>query len=550
MSLIVPHYFQREANEAVFQYFAEYGGRIDEFGVPIPANPLVALPTGTGKSIVIADILKYVFQVAPSSRVMMLTDVKELVEQNKDALLELWPNAPVGVYSAGLKRKEIGAPILYGSVQSVVKKIEHFGKVDLVLIDEAHMIPPGAAGIYHKVFEALRKINPWVRFIGFTATKYRMGQGLLTDDGLFTKIVYDLTTMEAFNRLVAEGFLSPLITKRTSVRMDVSKLRISGTDYSKSSLDELDKNEVTWAALQEAYQYGFDRNSWIVFCSGVSHAEHAAAMLNYMGVPAAAIHAELEGTERDDRIKAFKRGELRALTNNNVLTKGFNHKPVDFIICLRPTISVPLWVQMMGRGTRPSEETGKINCLAMDFAGNTDTLGAINNPRIPNRKGEGGGPPPVKYCEDDNTIEKNGCGMYAHISARYCSYCSNEFIFETHIEHNASEKDLLETDDPIIEYHDVISVIYNYHHKNNSLPTMRVDYMCGKEKFTEFVAFEHSGARYRAAEWWRQRTSVDFPSTTAEALNKLSELRTPKTLKVHMNAGKHPAILGVEYAQA
>lgn len=549
--IIQDRYYQTEAIEAPFTYWQEVGGRLDEFGVPTPANPLIALPTGTGKSIVIAKTFKRIFDVAPSSRVMMLTHVKELVEQNKNALLRHWPNAPVGVYSASLKRKEIGAPLTYGNVQSVVKHVEKFGRIDIVGIDECHLIPPGDSGIYHRTFEALRKINPWVRFVGYTATKYRMGQGLLTDDGLFTKIVYDQTTMEAFNRLVAEGYLSPLITKRTSVRMDISKLKITKEgDYSKASLEALDKNEVTWAALQEALQYGYDRNSWLIFCSGVSHAEHAAAMLNYMGIPAAAVHSDLEGSERDDRIKDFKAGKLRALTNNNILTTGFDHPPIDFIVCLRPTISVPLWVQMMGRGTRPSEETGKINCLAMDFAGNTDTLGAINNPRIPNRKGEGGGPAPVKYCQDDNTIEGNGCGMYAHISARYCGYCQNEFIFETHIEHNASDKDLLETDEPVIEYHDVISVIYNYHTKNNSLPTMRVDYMCGKHKFTEFVAFEHAGARYRAAEWWRQRTAVDFPDTTAKALELLSELRTPKTLKVHMNAGKYPAILGVEYATA
>lgn len=552
-----PRYYQTEAEEATFQFFAEYGGRVDEFGIPIPANPLIALPTGTGKSVVIANTLKRIFDMAPRSRVMMLTHVKELVEQNKEALLRVWPNAPVGVYSASLKKKVMGAPITFGNVQSVVRKIKEFGHIDIVFIDEAHLVPPGTEGIYHRVFDALRKINPWVRFIGYTATKFRMGQGLLTDDGLFTKIAYDLTTMEAFNRLVAEEFLSPLITKRTSVRLDVKGVGKSHGDYKESELQAaVDKNEVTWAALQEALQFGYNRNSWLVFCSGVAHAEHAADMLNYMGIPAAAIHAELAPDERDRRIAAFKSGELRALTNNNILTTGFDYPPIDFIICLRPTISVPLWVQMMGRGTRPSPDTGKENCLAMDFAGNTDTLGAVNNPRIPGRKGDGGGPPPIKYCEDRNTIEKSGCGMYAHISSRYCSYCQNEFIFETHISQNASNADLLETDEPIIEYYDVSLVTYNYYLKTGSKPTIKVDYMCYMDtpdgtktiNLKEFVALEHPGARYMAADWWRQRSAEELPLTVAEALTKLSTLRTPRRLKVHMNAGKHPKILEAEYA--
>jgi superfamily II DNA or RNA helicase len=111
-----------------------------------------------------------------------------------------------------------------------------------------------------------------------------------------------------------------------------------------------DKNN---AAIQEALEQGHDRNCWLAFCAGVDHADAVAGLLNSYGVPAAAVHSKLSAGERDARIAAFKSGELRCITNNNILTTGFDHPPVDMILMLRPTMSTVLWIQMLGRGTRP-----------------------------------------------------------------------------------------------------------------------------------------------------------------------------------------------------
>src|SRR5690606_36427951 len=130
--------------------------------------------------------------------------------------------------------------------------------------------------------------------------------------------------------------------------------------------------------------------------SGIEHAEHIAEFLTRFGIDCAAVHSKQSAEYNDKAILAFKEGSLRAIVNYGKLTTGFNHPGIDAIAMFRPTMSVPLWVQMLGRGTRPAD--GKKDCLVLDYARNTPRLGPINDPVIPRRKGEGGGDPPVKVC--------------------------------------------------------------------------------------------------------------------------------------------------------
>ena len=406
--------------------------------------------------------------------------------------------------------------------------------------------------MYGEVIRGLRRVNPFLKVIGLTATAFRLGQGRITDGGLFTHVCYDQTGVESFNRLIAEGYLAPLIPKRTRTELDVSNVGMNNGEFAAGALqDAVDKQEITYAALQEACEYGHDRRSWLVFASGVEHAEHVAQMLNYMGVPAAAVHAKTKN--REEVIKAFKRGELRALVNNNVLTTGFDYPPIDLIIMLRPTMSPGLWVQMLGRGTRPWAggyldigngeqvyiEGPKHNCLVLDFAGNTRRLGPINDPVIPKRKSGLPGDAPVKICE--------ACGVYNHTSARFCVNCGTEFIFETKIDAHAATEELLRSDLPVVETFEVDRVFYHRHGKEGSPPMIKVQYYCGMRMFNEFVCLEHPGfAAKKARDWWRQRHWGEPPATTDEALRYLSELRVPRRVRVWVNK-KYPEILGHEY---
>ena len=155
-------YYQSDCIYAIFDYFHKGG----------IGNPVCALPTGTGKSIIIAQFIKDVLSYWPNQRVMMLTHVKELIEQNAEKLLALWPTAPMGIFSAGLNRKESAMPLIFGGIQSVAKTIKKesnvFGYRDLLLIDEAHLLSPKEDTMYQYVINELLQTNPNLKVIGFT----------------------------------------------------------------------------------------------------------------------------------------------------------------------------------------------------------------------------------------------------------------------------------------------------------------------------------------------------------------------------------------------
>jgi DNA repair protein RadD len=534
---MIPRSYQEEAINSIYEFFMRRDG-----------NPLVAMPTATGKSLVICEFIRRMFYHWPNSRVLCLVHVKELIEQSARTMRTIWPNAPIGINSASLKQRDTLLPIIFGGIASVHKHAELFGHRDMIFIDEAHLISPDSDTMYQKFIAALRAINPRLKVVGFTATHFRLKQGLLIDpviegQHLFTDICFNICDVEGFARLIHEGYLSPPIPKVTRTKLDVSQVGVAQGEFIQRDLQTaVDKHDITYSALQEMCEHGHDRRAWLIFCSGIEHADHCADMLNSFGIPSAAVHSKITDKERDERINAFKRGELRAITNNNVLTTGFDYPPIDLIGMLRPTMSPGLWVQMVGRGTRPSTSTDKANCLVLDFAGNTRRLGPIDDPRIPGAKGPGTGEIPVKICD--------ACGTYNHTRVRFCICCGAEFAFETKIRQTASTQDILSNGMPIVETHDISRVMYTrYVSKKSNKPGIRVAYLCGLNSFNEFVTFEadHPFAVHRAHEWWKARHTSTPPLSTDMALQKLMELRTPRRVRVWMNKLPNPQVLNVEW---
>ncbi len=370
-------YYQLDAIKAFFKYYEDGN----------TGNPLIAMPTGTGKSLVIACLICAILNKHPKQRILKLTHVKELIGQNYKALLSVWPTAPAGIYSAGLDRKDAGYPITYAGIGSVHKKAHIFQRTDIIIIDEAHLLGPKEAAMYQRFIAELKRYNPYIIIVGLTATPFRLGQGMLTqgDNALFTHICYDLTGIEAFNRLIREGFLAPLVPLRTKSELDIEGLGIVKGEFKTAEMEDRYKvDKVIIAALEEAIVQGYHRKHWLIFTTGVESCERVTYLLNNKyNIPACAVHTgndlfPMLPKERDENIAAFKRGEFRAAVNNNVLTTGFDYPKIDLIIVLRPTNSPGLWVQMLGRGTRPCD--GKENCLVLDFAANTKRLGPINDP--------------------------------------------------------------------------------------------------------------------------------------------------------------------------
>jgi superfamily II DNA or RNA helicase len=342
--------YQRAAIDAIYDYFGTATG-----------NPLVVMPTGTGKSVVLAHFLREAVGDWGDTRILVLTHVRELIRQNFQALVRVWPLAPAGIYSAGLNKRDIGAQILVAGIQSIHKRAYNVQRCDLVLIDEAHLLGVADTGMYRKFLKELREINPHLKVIGFTATPYRMDSGLLHEgkDRLFTDVAYEVPLLQ----MIEQGYLCPVVPKRTETQLDVTGVGTRGGEFIAGELERaVDLDPVTQSAVDEIVRLGTERGSWLIFASGVSHAEHVRDAIRTRGISCEMVNGETPIPERDRILGDFKSGRLRAVTNVGVLTTGFDAPGIDLIALMRPTKSLSLYVQMLGRGTRLAE--GKDDCIA------------------------------------------------------------------------------------------------------------------------------------------------------------------------------------------
>jgi len=378
-------------------------------------NPCLVLPTGAGKSHIVAALCEDALTQWPETRVLMLTHVKELIEQNAAKLRAHWPGAPMGIYSASVGRRQLGEPITFAGIQSIRKRAADVGHVDLVIIDEAHLVSHKDEGGYRDLLRDLAAINPALRVVGLTATPYRLGHGYITDgDALFDARIEPVSIEE----LVHHGFLSKLRSKWTEAALDTEGVHTRGGEYVEAELQKAvntrDQNERT---VRETIALAGSRKSWLFFCCGVDHARDVCEVLREEGIAADCVTGDTPKKERERIIDAFKRGELRALTNANVLTTGFDHPGVDLIAMMRPTLSPGLYVQMAGRGLRVAP--GKADCLVLDFAGVVETHGPITDVKPPSKAKKGTGEAPVKVCD--------ACAELVHPTCRVCPSCGHEF---------------------------------------------------------------------------------------------------------------------------
>lgn len=520
--------YQQAAITAIYGYFKTNSG-----------NPLVVIPTAGGKSLVMAAFIAGVLKVWPDQRILIVTHVRELIAQNHAEMIGLWAEAPAGIYSAGLGKREAQARILFAGIQSIHARAEEIGHTDLVLIDEAHLIPGNSRTMYRRFLDELAMINPALKVIGFTATPFRLDSGMLHEgkNALFTDIAYDAPVRE----LIDHGYLSPLVSKQPATRLDVSKVGTRAGDFIVRDLAAaVDQEATTRAAVTEIIEYGKDRKSWLAFCSGVDHARHVAEEFGRQGIGCRTIFGDTPKDERDAIIAAFKRGEIRALASMGVLTTGFNAPAVDLIALLRPTKSAGLYVQMVGRGTRLAP--GKENCLVLDFAGNVRRHGPIDLVR-PKRPGEGGGgEAPTKVCPM--------CESIIALSATECPDCGYEFpAREVKVAPTAATLPVLSPKAPKApQWLPVSDVSYRRHDKRGGRPSLKVTYSCGLTSYSEWVCFEHQGyARQKAVEWWRKRApGVDVPHSVNRAIAQASCLARPNEISVRPS-GRYFEIIGYRF---
>ena len=501
-------------------------------------NPCISIPTGGGKSIILAELIRVCQEKWKGIRVIVLAHVQELVQQNKDKMLMVLPNADVGVYSAGLKSRDTEPDILFAGIQSVYNKTyTDIGGKDLIIIDEAHRIPSDGEGMYrHFLTEQWRlqtskKRQP--RIIGLTATPFRMKSGLLCGKKeILNEIVYEANIQS----LIANGYLSKPTSEKTAHRVKLNNVRTQAGDFVGSDLDILyATDELVEHHAQEIIEAGEGRKGWLVFCSGINHAEKISEALENLGVSIGLVHSKITKESRAKILNEFREKEIKCIVNVSVLTEGFDAPHIDLIALLRPTKSPGLYSQMCGRGLRIAE--GKEDCLILDFGQNISRHGPIDNIKVIKRDDEEGDAP-TKTCPVCFFSE-------IPISARYCPEC--DFYFEiigTVLGKDASGDKILSE----AVWHDVDTVRYEHHfNKFKGSETMRVDYNCGLRKFSEWVCFQHTGyPRLKAEQWWNKccENEREPPKNVIDAVEAAQSggLLEPIAVLVHEH-GKFPSIL-------
>jgi len=379
-------------------------------------HPVLNMPGGSGKSVVIASLAKDALQNWPDTRILMLVHSKELILQNADKLRKLWPGAPLGIYSASVGKRHLGEPITYAGIGSVAKRASQLGHIDLCIIDEVHAVSTTESGIYRKLIADLMAINPAMRIVGLSASPYRLGQGLITEGQ--TAIFSEILEPVSIEELVFKGHLVPLRSKITKHKLDSDGLHKRQGEYIASEMEaKFNTDDHNQAVVQEIIEKASNRAHWLIFCSGVAHSEAVATCLRTAGIAAEALDATHSKSERERKLADFESGKLRALCNVGILTTGYDFPALDCIAFLRSTMSPGLYLQMAVRGMRPHD--GKADCLVLDFAGVVATHGPITAVQPPKKAGDGNGAAPVKVCDN--------CGELCAIAVSICPACGHPF---------------------------------------------------------------------------------------------------------------------------
>lgn len=347
--------------------------------------PVIVLPTGAGKSVVVADICKRMHTdfAQYNPRGIITVPSKELCEQNADKLRKLLPpNISVGMYSASAGEKKPDSDIVVCTIGSVSKYPEALGYRSYWLNDECHLANPNGTGVYWRFFEGMVKANkehnmPFC-YGGLTATPFR-GNGVWITQG--KKPLYDIIAHNTkMSELLRDGYLSPLVNPQSKIetRIDTSGIEKAGDDFKLPDLVERTK-EYLYAAARESIILAKDRKKWMAFLPDLSSANDFCKILQSLEITAAVVTGDTDKKERERLISQYKAGYIRCLITVVALTTGFDVPDIDCIIWLRSTHSPVLYVQGAGRGTRISD--GKTDCLWLDFTDTTERLGAIDQIR-------------------------------------------------------------------------------------------------------------------------------------------------------------------------
>ena len=457
----------------------------------LPTNDdiLIQAATGAGKTIIFSALVKQLIELWPNLKICIAVHLKEIVEQNIEKLKMIWPDAPIGVSCSSSNFDiDLTQQITIGSIQTIANKLDKLQTFNLIIVDEAHKIPPtNQDGQYLKLFNFIREKNNKLKIIGFTATPYRLGHGYIygdnkkiSNDNLFKKLNYSI----GIKQLQKQNYLcGHKIKFANNMQEQLKNIKVNG-DYNISELEHVMVKEINIKAVYNAIiDYADDRKNIIIFCTTIKHAELINNYLNEKNISSEVIHSKMKMQNRNEILNNFTKEKNRVLCNVGIATEGYDNPKIDCVILDRPTKSTSLYVQMCGRGLRPYDN--KDYLLILDLVNNCYlNHGDISNPNvvIPLFKSDKDADAVVKICDK--------CFSIIAVGYKKCPDCGYEFpILETNKEISEDRLELQDYNELIKDKGIVVDVIncsLNKHISmaNNSMILIKL--ICSSEYINKY----------------------------------------------------------------
>lgn len=407
--------YQRDAVEELLFFYLQ---RNREFG-------LCVLPTASGKTIIFAEFIRQLFSLKPESRVLVLSHTQEIVLQNADKVRQVWSQADVGIYCAGLDRREVKS-ITSASRDTFIAEVTSYPIWDLVIIDEAHLISPDETTRYKRLLSTLIAANPMVKVIGFTATPFRMREGHIFGNGasaLFNRVIF----RRRIDELVSAGYLCPLHAVKVDPAgvAELGQVRLTSKDFNESDLSKVTDVRVLVEAIVRDWLIKTSRKlPTVFFASSIAQAELFALVLSEYEIYFPVITARTPKSERVGLLADFSAGKLHGLINVATLTTGWDAPRLACIVLARPTLSAGLFLQIIGRGLRlhPS----KTETLLLDYGQNLARFGMPERVRPVQEERRG-------YFEIEQVKDCFTCESIVSSYELSCPFCTEQLATEDDI---------------------------------------------------------------------------------------------------------------------
>lgn len=325
---------------------------------------LISLPTGSGKTIVMAAIAKHF-----NKKTLLLAHREELIIQAAEKFKLFWPEASIGVCMAG--RDEIDNQIVVGSIQSCSrpKRLERLKEqgFELLMVDEAHHSKAESYQSVIKVLDFSHNTNRLL--IGVTATPDRSDKQPLGDT--FDKISFS----RSISTMIRAGYLSPVTGRKILTSFVLERIHTHTGDFATNELSEAVNTPERNAFIVEKFKAYASTRKGIAFCCDVQHCNDLAEAFTKQEIAATSVWGDMKPESRKQALDDIKTGRIQIVTSCGILTEGYDEPSVNVILMCRPTKSVSLYIQCVGRGLRLWP--GKQNCLVLDFSDKGHSLDSI-----------------------------------------------------------------------------------------------------------------------------------------------------------------------------